>query len=337
MKTGLLCAIGLILLHAGVVLTVCAADVMVSHLVPPRNTVCAISATAPISSLAFKSHVANVRWCELEPSPRKYSIGKIGNPKLLVIEPIHGIHRVVPKDLSNVKWNAPEMRSRFHGLVDALRPVLGNAQYVSIGHDVDAYLTRSNEPGVWEKYTAFYKDAAEYIHKVAPRAKVGTGCQYSAFLAAPKIFRKLNAPSDVIIVTYYPLADEFSVQEPNAPYMDVDNIVHEAGQKLVVFEEVGYPTDSDLGGSEQKQFEFFKNFFFTWREHAAAIPFVNVYAAKDRSPAEAAAEAGSYGLSNVAAFREFLGSLGLLTHDGKQKIAYKLFATQTANASKRSK
>lgn len=206
------------------------------------------------------------KWSELEPAAGQFKLddlvgglrfwtGKYDFTVELSLALINTTTIETPPDLAGVTFDAPQMKERFHALIDALRPYLDeHVAYLSIGNEVDVYLGMHQ---AWKAYQAFYEDAVAYVHKVAPWIKVGVTSTADGVLRTyPAEVAALNKPSDVFIVTYYPLTEGFDVRSPDAPLADFPRLLAASAGRPLVLQEVGYPASPLLKSSEQKQAEF---------------------------------------------------------------------------------
>lgn len=283
-------------------------------------------------SAGAKGAFLSLPWSRLEPSPHRYNAADLRSLalhsrtrglKLLVgLIAINTTAREVPRDLAGVAWDSPRMIARFRALVDALRPHLdANVTYVSLGNEVDMYLGK--RPGEWASYGRFYADAVAYLHTVAPHVEVGVTTTYAGTVR--KHVRKvaaLNRPSDIEIVTYYPVAGKFSVRAPRSPRADFPKLVKAAGRRPVVFQEIGYPSSPRLGSSEAKQAQFVTHAFAAWRRLAKQVPFANFLLLHDLGASECGEIAAYYGRNGDTSLTDFLCSLGLRHSNGSPKAAW---------------
>src|SRR5262249_49248860 len=152
-------------------------------------------------------------------SARNYMIGTRGFEVLLNIQIINTVARETPSDLDGQTFDSAVLRDRFHALIDAIAPRLNpHFRYLAIGNEVDVYLATK---GQWKAYQTFYEEAVDYVHKVLPWIKVGVTSTFDgATMRSPKEVAALNAISDVYIITYYPLKDNFVVRPPDSPLTD---------------------------------------------------------------------------------------------------------------------
>ncbi|MGP8258306.1 MAG: hypothetical protein ACLQLR_09360 [Methanoregula sp.] len=274
-------------------------------------------------------------WSELEPSPGVFDLSQLqpaiqyfsasGFKILLGIQVIDTVAKEVPSDLQTVAFDSPQMMSRFHALLDQITPSLAsNVKYISIGNEVDVYL--SSNPTEWTPYQAFYEDGLAYLHQKAPGIQIGVTETYPGFSGATKAqVSELNQSSDVVILTYYPLHGDYQVNSPESPATDFPTIVALSGGKPVVLQEVGYPSGSLNGSSEAMEAEFVTSALEAWHSAGSDIPYFNYFLEYDFSQTECDTFVQFYGLPNDAAFGSFLCSLGLRHSDGTAKPAWSSF------------
>ena len=281
--------------------------------------------------------VIGLKWSALEPAPHSYQVQNVAAPiayfgtgrgfeMYLGIQPINTTAKETPPDLQSVAWNDPRMELRFHQLIDALQPYLTrDVKYLSIGNEVDVYL--SAHPTESASYDAFFADAERYVHSVDPWLQVGVTATFAgASGPAAASVATLTAPSDVYMLTYYPLHGDFNVNPPDAPLRDIPAMLQLAGSRPLALQEVGYPTDPSLGSSESMQATFITKVFAQWQAAGARIPFANFVLLHDLTPDVCAAVASYYGLPADAGLKAYLCSLGLRHTDGSAKAGWANFA-----------
>ena len=176
-----------------------------------------------------------VKWSELEPSAGQLKVDDfVGgmndylnffhDTALVGLQVLNTTAKETPSDLINVPFDDPRMLDRFKALIDAmLAQATHPITYLSIGNEVDVYL--ANHPQEWAAYTTFYAGAAAYVHQVAPEIEVGVTVTYKGLLDHTAEVTKLNQPSDVFILTYYPLSDLSSPKIPVAPLHDFPTMI----------------------------------------------------------------------------------------------------------------
>ncbi len=309
-------------------------------LVPPLTSDNAITRyTGAMQKAADAGVTGNLiakRWAELEPDAGQYTLDDFSGDlnyrtqtyhqvQMLSIQVLNTTAKETPPDLMKVAFDAPEMIQRFKQLFDALLPRLNNTvQYLSIGNEVDAYL--SAHPNEWKPYKTFYEAALAYVHQTAPWIKVGVTATFGGTFADYDHVADLNTLSDVFMMTYYPLKIDFSVRPSDSPLTDFPQMVKWAGDKPLILQEVGYPAAESLGSSETAQADFVRNVFKAWDADAAHIPFLSYFALGDFSDELCTTLLTYYGLPDQQHFYDYLCTLGLLKADGTPRQAWQAFA-----------
>lgn len=280
--------------------------------------------------------IATYTWSDLESTPGQIDASAIqsglsyyhqkGLQVLLGIQVINTVKREVPSDLETVPFDDPQFISRFHALLDAVRGALsGTERYISIGNEVDAYLRA--QPNEWAPYTSFYEDAVSYLHTHSPGLLVGVTTTFAGYSAASTAaVHTLNGPSDVIILTYYPLEGDAQVQPASSPSTDIPLMVSLADGKPVVLQEAGYPSGTLNASSEASQQQFVTDLFQAWRAAGNAVPFLSYFLLYDFDQPTCNALGTYYGSADPA-FLSYLCTLGLHHSDGTAKPAWSAFVT----------
>ncbi len=276
-------------------------------------------------------------WSKLEPAAGQFQLDDLVNGILYVtqtynytiqlnLQVLNTTTKETPPDLLDVPFDDPRMVERFKALIDALLPHLTpNVRYLAIGNEVDVYLEA--HPDEWTAYTAFYEQALAYVHQVAPWIQVGVTTTYSNPQNNAEAIHRLNARSDVYILTYYPTAATLEAISPEAPLTDFPRMVEFAAGLPVILQEVGYPSAELLGSSEAEQVEFVQNVFAAWKSAGSAIPFLNYFLLHDFSEALCDGFEAYYGVK-FDRFHAFLCSLGLRQADGTPKLAWDTFVQE---------
>jgi exo-beta-1,3-glucanase (GH17 family) len=201
----------------------------------------------------------------------------------------------------------------------------GAEKYISIGNEVDAYLQA--RPDEWATYTRFYQDAVSYLHGNSPGLTVGVTTTFAGFSAASTTaVRTLNASSDVIILTYYPLQGDAQVLPASSPATDIPRMLSLAGGKPVILQEAGYPSGAPNASSEASQQQFVSELFQAWHGAGNSLPFVSYFLLYDFDPPTCSALGTYYGSADPA-FLSYLCTLGLRHSDGTAKPAWSTFVT----------
>jgi hypothetical protein len=291
-----------------------------------------VNAVDMIHGAGARGHFESHTWKELETRKGTYDtrglkssldyLGRRGFSAMeLNIKLIDTASVQMPDDLAGQPFDSAETKSRFHALIDTIKPALGgHVTYLSIGNEVDIYL--NGHPSDWPRYIAFYQDAVRYVHSVLPGVKVGVTTTYDGARGTAQRVAQLNASSDVVILTYYPLGIAYRPRPASTAAGDIAKMLSIAGSKPLVLQEVGYPTGSPLGSSEASQAAFFQGVFATWKAAGARIPFVNIFSLHDLAPATCKTLAAYYGRPDDTNLQSYLCSLGLRRANGSAKTSW---------------
>jgi len=249
---------------------------------------------------------------------------------VLSLNPIDTSALRVPDRLAGKSFDAPEAVAEFCTFVDHVLADLSDVKIlaVSVGNEVDAYL--GDDPAKWAAYRAFFDAVAIHIRKVRPGVPVGVKMTRAAVVGVHRDrAAELNRSADVVMATYYALADDFTVRMPVEVGQDVAELCAAADGKPVYLLEAGFPSGTANGSSEALQGEFVSAVFRAWDRHAGQLQAVNFVWLHDLSDKEVAALTAYYG-QTTPTFASFLGSLGLKTHDGRPKAALKRLEREAA-------
>ena len=275
----------------------------------------------------------SISWDEIEPKPNEYddSVLSLVNgfyPSqdiqiLFVITPIDTNHSRVVSDLKDKSFDDPEVISRFNKMMDYVYEKTPDLQYtaIAIGNEIDSYL---DSPEEWKSYEEFYRQTKEHIKSKDKwlDVPVGTKSQFSGIAwKHPEEIQSINQYSDVFMVTYYPLNDDFTFKDPQSARSDIELVIQRAEDKPIYFLEMGYPSGSIVNSSTEKQKEFVIEVFKTWDEHAEHIKVINFTWMRDISQLESLVFAAYYMVPDPK-FTNFLSSLGLKYNDGQPKSAW---------------
>ena len=269
------------------------------------------------------------RWNALEPSAGNITLSDLSvqiksyaarGMKIYVgIAVINTLKREVPPDLATVPFDSSTMKTRFHALVDAMKPLLNDPHvaYVTIGNEVDVYLALN--PAETAAYLNFYQDGVAYVRQAAPNVKIGVTSTFAGFTNAS--ITSLNTVSDIVVVNYY----------EQQPLTDIPAILTAAGQKPVVFQEIGCHDAVTAGITEDAQAQCVSNIFQVWKQNSAQIPFAAYFTLYDLSQQDCdQLSSYFYGAPN-AQFETVFCHLGLRRVDGTAKPSWQAFVTGAAS------
>jgi hypothetical protein len=284
------------------------------------------------------------KWRDLEPGPAGGEIKWAelnqaltlsrdwGLRQYLGIQLINTTRRELPSDLEAEAWDSPRMVQRFQALLDTLLSTRqGRIRYLSIGNEVDAYFRA--HPDEWAPYERFLAQMIAHAHALDPDILVATTLTADGLLgASPVEAGRLASLGDVWMVTYYPLNLSLSgvtVREPEVVAGDFRRLLDLAGDRKIVFQELGYPAATSLGSSESLQARFVDAALDAWHADRDRIPFVNFFLLHDFTSEMCDDFEAYYSAAGVPNFKDFLCTLGLRKATGEPRQAWTTLAART--------
>lgn len=308
-------------------------------------------------SAGSRGQMATYTWKKLEPTQGNYNAQewqglawwmtqsqRRSQVNYIGLQLINTTQREMPAGLETLAFDNAQVKARFHALLDKLIGLYkGRILYLSIGNEVDAYLRDRAKVGddQWAAYQRFYEDAVLYVHKLDPAIKVGvTATADGALGQSPTQVTALNAKSDVLILTYYPLQYDsqfrVTVRDPSVVADDFKRMLTFAGTRPLVLQEVGYPSSTVNLSSEPRQAEFIRQVFAAWSQSGGQsgqrIPFLNFFPLHDFSAQMCADFTVYYGATGAPGFTDFLCSLGLRQANGTPRLAWPTLVEEARKA-----
>ncbi|RNC80803.1 MAG: hypothetical protein ED559_03090 [Phycisphaera sp.] len=217
-------------------------------------------------------------------------------------------------------FDSPEIVDSIATLMLELAPVLADRGcfYISIGNEVDTWLAAN--PAEAFPFAVFAEHARIATHIVEPDLAVGVTLTREA-LVDSEIVQLMASVSDAPALTYYPVVD--GVVLPTSVFAsDLDLFEALIGGKQYLLQEAGCPS-GELGGvlktSQSLQRAWVRTVFTEIRRRPRAR-FVSWLHLADWSDATLDHFLDYYD-HDSAAFREFLGTLGVMTDQGESKLA----------------
>ncbi len=274
-----------------------------------------------------------VQWDQIQKEPGKFSmqpnylaIANIYYPAIniklaLELNPIDTNNKRLPSDLTDKPYDDPETIRRYKRALDYVLAQIPNLEVITlaIGNEIDGVLHSKQD---WAQYTRFFNQVANYARQKRAGMKIGVkGMFFGMTTEYKNRFRILNEAADVVMVTYYPLKADFTMQKPEVVYRDFDTIASVYPDKPIYFMEIGYPSGAGNLSSEEQQAAFIKHAFNAWDQHAEHIRFLEFTWLHDQPKSAIDGFREYYGLSDPA-FLSFLSTLGLRTHNGQDKKAF---------------
>ncbi len=222
-----------------------------------------------------------------------------------------------------------DMLNDFKNLIDEIFSVLPNMiandlLILSVGNEIDVYL--AEHPDRWSDWKSFYTQAKAYIETkstgINDNLIIGTKVTVGGVFSNSQsdILNVVDGDDDILL-TYYPLKGDFTVQEETVVFDDFDQLVTIFSGKQLYFLELGYPTSDACNSKKNKQALFFEKTFKAWDEHISEIPLVIFSWLCDLSQEQVDAFEDQYEISDEA-FLEYLRTLGFMTYDWQEKVGF---------------
>jgi len=278
-----------------------------------------------------------LNWADLEtapgvfhPDPNWLQIANLfyppqGERVSLILKPIDVNQLRMPPDLAGKAFDDPVVIQRFDGLLDWVFTQIPDLDLtcLSIGNEVDIFL--GTDPVLWSQYRNFFQAVSAHARTLRAGMPVGVKATFGGWTGTSQAqLQALNASSDVILVTYYPLFPDFTVRPPKVVSSDFDALLAAVPPRPVFFLEAGYPSSAVCNSSEEKQARFVAQAFRAWDAHRSRIKILSFTWLHDLSQADADAFASEFGIQDPI-FIEYLRTLGLRTWPagGQPKKAFR--------------
>jgi len=272
------------------------------------------------------------QWDEVELSPGEFEspfleIANAFYPPsdtsiVLSLNPIDTSSLRVPEHLRGKSFDNEELIRSFIQFADFVFEGLPDTTViaVSIGNEVDGWLGEDTRK--WSQYARFVAAVSNHLRRTHPDIPIGVKTTFPAIVNDQKReVAWVNRGADAVMVTYYPLDDDFTVRPPSVVGDELSQLVQIAGDKPLFLLETGYPSGKDNQSSEPQQAEYIEAVFRAWDTHIDSIHMVNFVWLCDMSKEEVDAMTRYYSVETPA-FASFLGTLGLKTHQGEDKPAF---------------
>lgn len=264
-------------------------------------------------------------WTALEVAPETYDFAVLDIANLyysatnmpldLTLAPIHTNNLEVPADLVGLAFDDPLMVQRFTRLLDSVHVHLPDVSLASlvIGSEHDALF--GSDAAQWAAYTAFYASVSDHARSLWPGLVVASELTFSGIVAQNSFAQSLNAYSDCIGVSYYPLNADFTVKPTSTVPTDFETLVALYPDKPIYFYQYGYPSSAVCNSSEALQAEFIDQTFITWDAYSEHVYMIDFTWLHDLDTDAMNFFGEYYGLTD-GAFLEFLRSLGFREWEG---------------------
>jgi hypothetical protein len=298
----------------------------------PAQGMSAAAALDLVLAAGGRGQGVDLHWPNLEPSPGGYDF-MTANQIItdqnqgpfrihVAVDVINTTVREVPPDLASAPFDSPQMMTRFTNMLMALLNQFGTRiDSIAIGNEVDVYL--SAHPTEWSAYATFYGQASMLIRTMYPSVRVGVTSTFGGATHAQTgpLIAGLNSVSDVFMMNYYPLNANYTPRDPSVVTDDFVKILAASQGKPILLQEVGYPTSTTLGSSEQMQAQFVTNVFSEWMKAGDKIQYLSFFLLHDDTPQNCQLIADQFGVTDPN-FVLFFCSLGLRNSNGTDKLGW---------------
>jgi hypothetical protein len=276
-----------------------------------------------------------VNWDDVEKTPNKFSF----NPNFLEIanvfypankirvalelNPVNTVKKSVPTDLADKSFSDPKMIERYKKFLDWAFPQIPDLQLTSltIGNEIDVFL--GDDRAKWKDFQVFFGEVSKHAKKLRPNLKVGTKITFAGLSGKNREnLSETVMQSDFIMPTYYAVDEEFRAKKPAVVGEDFALLTKLYPNREIYFLEIGYPSSSVCGSSEEAQAEFIKEVFKAWKAHKKQVKLLNFTWLTDISEKTVDELVGFYGVPSRC-FAEYLRTLGLRTNDDRDKQAFR--------------
>lgn len=303
----------------------------------PAQNMSPSQALTLVRNAGARGQGVSLHWPAMEPSPGVYDFTEANQINTIQLQGPFRIHvtlgvinttvRQVPADLASDPFDSPQFETRFQDMLTAFLNQFGSGiDSIAIGNEVDVYL--SANPTQWSAYANFYGKVSALVRTLYPSIKVGVTTTFGGAtdpLTGPLI-AALNTVSDMFMMNYYPLNSNFTPLDPSVVAGDFTKIVAASPDKPILLQEVGFPTSTNLGSSEQLQAQFVTNVFSAWVDAGDKIQFLSFFLLHDDTPQACQQVANEFGIGDPN-FVAFFCSLGLRNSDGTDKLGWTALKT----------
>ena len=251
---------------------------------------------------------------------------------------VHMDQKHLPAFVEGKRFNDPELLDRWERYLIAFIQRYGsNIDFFCIGNEVDMYFNGHMEE--WPDYCEFVKRGSDVLHREKPGLK--TGVILTAKHAA-RFWKDVEPYCDYLGSNYYTPCSTFE-KKPTADALDpnheqyfarhLDNILKLAGNKPVLFSEIGCATHPDIDSSPALQARFI-SMLFSWLRGKENKLLAVAWLSISDWPYEGTRTSLKGFLDDKflehESFMHYLTSLGLKYEDGTPKPGYQIFKEEVA-------
>jgi hypothetical protein len=234
---------------------------------------------------------------------------------LTITSPINTNVAVVPSSVRGLALDDARVLAAFRVLLDSVHARLPRVRLHTfvIGNEIDATLAAN--AAAWSAFQTFFDSSRAYARKLwGADLRVSSTITFNGIRQNAAPLTRFVNDLDFLSVTYYPLNADFTVRPNSDVANDVALVLDRFPTKQVQLAEVGLPSSTTNGSSDDNQAAFVGEVFRVWDAHAARIPFVAYLWLSDLSEQSAESFVAYYGATgspDVERFKEYLRTLGL--------------------------
>jgi len=244
-------------------------------------------------------------------------------------------HKHLPAYLRNARFDDPYLLERWERYLEEFLSRYGDlVDFIELGNEVNIYFGQHRDE--WSGYVEYVKTGARVIRRGKPSVRVGVTLALSGDRLEP-YWRDVEPYCDHLSITYYvpcSIFEKSPVEEALDPGGEkyfartLDYVVHVAGEKKILIQEVGCATDPVLDSSPELQARFIREFFHWVRERENRVLAVSWLSLVDWNYEEtrrALKGVLDQRLLDHEPFMRYLTSLGLMYEDRRKKPGYFAF------------
>ena len=222
-----------------------------------------------------------------------------------------------PADLQQRAFSDPVVIDRFEAFLTEVLTAMPEVTLTSIGigNEVDGYLTDDT----YDDFAVFFAAASDVAHQLVPDVPVAMTFTWDGLQSDLKA-QSLAALGDVWMINYYPLTPEFQTKPPSNTADVLTDMLVLADRTPVFLTETGYPSGG-CGATEVGQLAYIQQVLQFAQINAARMPLVTLVWMHDLPADDVETYADYYGQTSDC-FADYLSTLGLRTHDGRDKPAF---------------
>lgn len=239
-----------------------------------------------------------------------------------------------PEHLRKLAWDSTLVTEPMHALVGKVFSKLGpELAYLSVGFEVDRFVEAHASQR--EEFAVFGLDAMQFANTHPERKSSRTTVTWSVRgggrNGSPAGWvPELVEASDVLMVSYAPMGDNFRATPADSIPGELDRMVQLAGGKPLVIADLGYPSSDLIGSSEQAQAEFVARLLQEVEARRSAVAFVGWTALHDPAAQTCQARAAAHGHPDSLELYVYWCSTGLRSRQGVAKASFDVFRAGAA-------